>query len=51
VTVSRYLFIALALSFIAAYPYKAFSHEIPFYVTYPKVISGKRNQNRYVESI
>ena len=34
--VSRYLFKALALSFIAAYPYKAFSHEIPFYVTYPK---------------
>ena len=35
--VTRYIFIALALSFIVGFPYKAFSDKhIPFYATYPK---------------
>jgi len=36
-SISRYILIVLALSFIVAFPYKAYSHKhIPFYVTYPK---------------
>jgi len=32
---SKYLFIVLALTFIAAFPYKAYTGEIPFSATYP----------------